>query len=703
MIIYIVIIVLACLYYKISNYRKYSKPAHLSHLKTVPVVSGGLPFVGHGLKFSKDIIGFVEACSQKYGKIFRVQIFRTDMVIICDREMLNEFFRAKENNLSLNTTLNRLFFGDAFTADEAFLPTIIDIVKTTIKVKYDDFIPKIQLEAQRMMEVMKSNAGKKISLTGIMMKFIACTSARCFVDMELTDVFYDALVSFSYILNKTVILTYFFPKWFLRLTAKPFLTFYRNKMISMLKPIINEYRINPDKTDSPILRKAVDYVDEKSGKSLTDEQVGGIIVCLLYVSTENTALGLSATVTDLAINHEYWNKVRRDCHKYIKNNDYVGLFRDAKVIHACFLESARMNTHVFPLNRYPIEQDCSVGGYHVGKAVSVGVCAPMMMCKENFANDTYENPTKYDPERFLTKKESISPTNLMTFGANTHLCPGKMFALMEIKTAVALVTSIFKPFSIQNLGKLDYFGPSAFAERQVETTLELRDSDDILKDEDEISSQITNYNNKGWLIRDFLTRDEQIECYNYTINLSENSVEHAEAVNASDKHSYAITYYNLVYTGTRNCSNPYKLFDLGNKAIRLLKEKVGFVGKSNFTPNSIHAQLFNEKAKLAIHKDEYCDWGVSVSLGASCEFSFDNEIITLNSGDVFVADFSKVDHGVNKISDEPPGWFHDDSGCGVKTFGFSRMSIQIRDIDPQHFKRDNMMTIDEFKKMVTSY
>ena len=102
----------------IKNYYKYQVPKHLSHLKQVPVVTGGLPFVGHGISFSKDIIGFVEKCREQYGNIFRVQIYRTDMIIVCDRSLVKEFFAKKETDFSLVDTLNRLFFGDAFSEDE---------------------------------------------------------------------------------------------------------------------------------------------------------------------------------------------------------------------------------------------------------------------------------------------------------------------------------------------------------------------------------------------------------------------------------------------------------------------------------------------------------------------------------------------------------------------------------------------------------
>jgi alkylated DNA repair dioxygenase AlkB len=233
--------------------------------------------------------------------------------------------------------------------------------------------------------------------------------------------------------------------------------------------------------------------------------------------------------------------------------------------------------------------------------------------------------------------------------------------------------------------------------------LELRDVNDVIKTEVVNNNKIVNYNNKGWLLKDFLTRDEQIGVYKYTTKLSENSIEQKQMKDASDQHSFPLTYYNLVYTATSNCDYPAKLVDLGSKVWKTLQGNGDFTGKTKFVVNSVYAQAYKEPATMLIHKDKYCDWGISVSLGASCDFYFDGETIVLNSGDLFVADFSKYDHGVTKIHEELPGWFNDDSGCDVNTLGMHRMSIQIRDIDAHHFQRNDMMTIEEFKKMASKY
>lgn len=723
-ILLIYVAILIYLYHKLDLYwRRNSKPKHLAHLKDVPMVDSELPFVGHGLSFSKNIPAFIEECRVKYGNIFRVKIFRTDMIIVCDKNLVDEFFAAKEDKLSLNHTLNRLFFGDAFAVDENFLHTIIPLVKQTIRVNFDEFTPKIQSEANKLIKKMihesEQNFGKtEISVNDFMMKFVACTSAKCFMGIDLTDSFFNTLSTFAFILNKIVILTYFIPKPILRFVLKPILSIYRDRMIRALVPLINQYRADTNLADSQVLRKAVDYVDS-TGKHLTDMEIGGIIVCLLYVSSENTSLGLSATIADLATWPDYWQRVRAESFEYIKNNNFAGMFKDANkddnLLNACFLESSRMNTHVFPLNRYPVDKNCALGNYYIGSAVSVGICAPVMMRAENNAAEKFTNPGRYEPERFMPGRlEPKTSTDIVTFGAKTHLCPGKQFARMEIFAAVSLITNYFDPFTINNLPELDYFSPSAFAERKINAIVSVNknmtkfatngsETDqlnccqiEIIEISDDIDPAP-----KGLLIKNWLSQSEQINLYNYIIGLSDNSVEHTEIQNASTKFGYPITYYNLVYTNTSNCERPTTIFDLSKKIFEYVRTHTQLV-LPEFEPNSIHAQLFGENNTLVMHKDQYCDWGMSISLGASCDFVFGSNIIKLESGDIFVADFSQVQHGITKMYDDKPGWMNDDSGCDVKTFDKVRMSIQVRDIGVGHFNKrqnDGFMTIDEFKKM----
>ena len=373
------------------------KPKHTTRppgTKEVPQVEGAIPIAGHGIAFSQDIIGFVRKSYQKYGKIFRLQIFNKNMIVVCDRTMNDEFFKATEDSMSLYDVLGNLYFSDAFSDDPTTLPLIIRMVKKTITIRFDEFVPKIMDEANRMIKRLKGKCCVKntdVDLTGELIHFVACTSARCFLSVELTDEIFDILMKFTHLLNRIVVLTYFFPKPLLRLILNPFLTRHRKKITAFMDPEIEKYRHDPKKTDSLVIRACVDAVDDVTDKPLTNQQIGDIIVCLLYVSSENTALGLSASIINLTMSQEYWDKVKAESQKYLSTNDIKSLY-NSPILNACVMESARMNSHIFALNRRPRSREATLGDYHVGDADCVALCEPMLM-NYDCADEVFSTPS----------------------------------------------------------------------------------------------------------------------------------------------------------------------------------------------------------------------------------------------------------------------------------------------------------------------
>jgi len=684
------------------------KKEKIKGVKTVPFVEGSYPFFGHGIQFSKDIIGFTRKCYREYGKIFKLKIFNRNIVVICDRSMVKEYFRIKEEQMSMYSVLTDLFFADAFSDDPSSLPTIITIVKKTIAVRFSEFVPKIRFEAEEMIKRLKLKMNddcsfEKIKLTDEMIRFVSSTSARCFVDMELNDEIYEVLMKFTNKVNQIVVLTYFFPLTFLRYLSYFILRPYRKQIVNWLKPEIAKYRIDKGKINSMIIRTSVDYVDEKTKKSLTDDQIGDIIVCLLYVSSENTALGLSAVVTDLAVNQRsengelsWWDKVKYESYEYLKDNNDEGIrnLYSSKVINSCMMESARLQSHIFALQRKPMVDNCILGGYDLSGADSVALCEPMLMSLD-CSSDVFKDAHKYDPSRYLEpRNESDGAESVMTWGSGIHLCPGKMFAIYEIKMAMALITQNFNIELPKDLPPLNYFSPSAFSERDVVLGVK-KTNFELCYSGGRVIEKYKDENNNGWLIRNYLNEDEQKEMFQYSIEISKNSDEHFEIMHIPQKTPYPIAYYNLVYTGTSNCDKPVKWINMAKQISELFKNSEEFEDIYNALskePNSVYAQLYGGSGKMCVHKDEYVDWGISVNLGASTRFIFGNQTILLNSGDIFITDFSKTYHGIDKVHPETmPKWF-------INDFDRKRASIQIRHV--REHANPNLISRKEFVELL---
>lgn len=437
--------------------------------KKIPIVGGGLPFIGHGHLISKDILGFVRNSYNKYGSIFQIKIFNKNTVVVCDRSLIKEYFSAKEEEMSLYDALAGLNFVDGFSDDPHSGSLNMRIIKKIIGSDVNKFMPKIMAQAQNMISRFKTQGKQNIKLSTEMIKFVSCTSAICFIGIELSDELFDYLMKFTHLQNKIIGYTYFIPRYVLNMTFNQVLRYYRKKISNLLEENINSYRNNPTKNDSLVFRMLVDYVDEITGKPLTNTQISNTIICLLYVSSENTSLGLTAVLTDLILNPKYWNMIKEESHKHLENNDIKSLFA-SKILDSVVTETARMNTHMFSLIRKP-KNKLLLGDYYLGNIDVVAVCAPMMMTFD-CAEDKYRDCSTYNPERFLSDNpESTSSTDFLTFGSGSHLCPGKKFALYEIKAGISLMTTNFELPEIVKFGELNYFSPAVFAERPVEIIL----------------------------------------------------------------------------------------------------------------------------------------------------------------------------------------------------------------------------------------
>jgi len=434
------------------------------------MVSGELPLIGHGLKFDPSNFNFINDCRQKYGKIFRIKTFLLDIIVISDRSLLEEYYKSEETKLSFIEPLIRSFIGPAISQKEEFIHTILTLVKTNLKIDFDDFIPKIKSEGLNMVQHIKNTPGKPVDVNDFVKKFIMSSSSKCFLSVELDEKSYGLLLGYVNLLGKVLVSSAFVPRAILEITAKPMLQYYKKDIIKSFKPVFDKYRNDPELNESAILRKSVDFIDPDTHAKLTDDQIGGVIISFLFASFGSTILGLGAMINDLMSNPEYWYRVRDETRPYIESNNFSHMLKDAKLLDACFWETCRVSSSFMPVSRYAMSPNESVGDYYVGQNILVGLCGPLLMSNEQNASDAFQDPQRYDPERFLPpRNEKMSSTNIITFGGGRHLCPGRNFAKMEILIAIAYLTNYFEPFKPAEISKTEIITAGAFIGRKTFT------------------------------------------------------------------------------------------------------------------------------------------------------------------------------------------------------------------------------------------
>jgi cytochrome P450 len=756
----------------------------------VPLVENCYPIIGHVIAFNRDIMSFVKKNCAKYGPIFKVKICLKTLIVVCDRTLLKDYFRASEAELSLYRVLKALYFGDAFSDDPNMFDDMIKLIRKSITLRAQEFIPKIMAEARTMIKSIKP--GQPFDLIGESIKFVANTSSYCFIGQRLSDGEFTTLMDFTHFLNRIVVLTYFMPLRLIKAIFGRKIREYRKTMVAFHRPIVMQYIEDRSLTTSQIIRNCVDHFYYRG---YTDEQIcettSNILLCLLYVSSENTALGLANTIYDLCRNSiqmrelelqralktqralesqdhldhlndqsgqsdsedkssedltadpiDWYAKVGAITSKYLSESDYGSMFADEDLDNVV-MESARIGTHIFPLNRMPVATEY-LGDYFVGDADVIAIAEPMLMMDPLVASDVYADPATWNPNRFKEiyrgEQQKKGPQNVMTWGSGIHACPGKIFAQYEIKACVALFTNHFTDPEFVEVSPMNYFSPSAYGERKVIMKIRASGLGDLGHQAAQAARQIalpdgrnlpvletTHNGTPAYLIRNVFDSDGQFHAYRciYELSIGSDEQEVLEA-GALVNPFYPLTFDNLVYTGTGNCrDNPTTVYKHAQMLWNALREQVN-PDLPELEFSSLYSQLFtgrtsnsdandlsslNSDAKQAImkdHLDEHVDWGISYSLGASCMFSLGDSVIALHSGDVLITDFSKILHGVRSIQEfTMPDWFSDASYASdprlddpdelprPRTFGCKRCSVQIRSV-AKHLN----MSMDQFKAML---
>jgi cytochrome P450 len=152
--------------------------------------------------------------------------------------------------------------------------------------------------------------------------------------------------------------------------------------------------------------------DEDTGLHLTDEQVRDEAMTLFVAGHETTAQAMAWSWYLLAQHPRHFERLRAEGMEYA--------LRVMK-------ESMRLYPPAFVMARSAL-RDTAIGGFQIRKD-EVVLMAPWLLHRDP---RLYEDPLRFDPDRFLSEREAALPRfAYMPFGGGKRICIGNQFALME--------------------------------------------------------------------------------------------------------------------------------------------------------------------------------------------------------------------------------------------------------------------------------
>ena len=201
---------------------------------------------------------------------------------------------------------------------------------------------------------------------------------------------------------------------------------------------IRERRTAPDlaeRTDvlSRLIREGAESGDEPDER-LSDIELRDQLVTLLLAGHETTATALAWALYELGRDPELMRRTQAAADAGDADGD---AWLDAVV-----KESMRLHP-VIPMVVRTLMKPQTIAGIDIPRGATVGPSILIAHSRE----DNYDNPERFDPERFLGHNP---PTNTwIPFGGGVRRCIGAGFAMME---GVAVLREVFRAVDVTTVG-----------------------------------------------------------------------------------------------------------------------------------------------------------------------------------------------------------------------------------------------------------
>ncbi|CAB4392603.1 cytochrome P450 [Rhizophagus irregularis] len=429
------------------------------NLKLPPLVHYKIPIIGHTLSYMFNCEEFFKQCRKEYGDIFSLYLWG-QVTTFVGKDHSYEVF-ARDDAFDFSEEFRRRVPGDAmFKNINGFGDP-----KYNAKVVREYISNKLGLYTERMQKSLYSATKKYIgdcdddrtiyNFSYLMAKIISTPIANIFIGEE--EAKYDEIITTFAEFTTDVaiffaippILDFIFPglqDYVNRIPIKLGLynpaTKHRDILVKHIKNQVDKrLREKQEYGDSwkrpnDLLQ---DFMEEQDfdPNNINYAAMADKLCIFIFASVHTTSRSCANAVMDLASRPEYMQELyeeQLEIHKKANENDILPFeaLNEMKKLDSFIRESFRLTGDIAALPHLVLKDYTFSNGLQVQKDHVVDI----------YFNDVYQdessqgpNPNLFEPFRHLNKNSSASKVskNFIVFGGGKHACPGRFFAVNEIK------------------------------------------------------------------------------------------------------------------------------------------------------------------------------------------------------------------------------------------------------------------------------
>lgn len=430
-----------------------------------PVWRGGLPLIGHFLRFSKNPLGVITEGYNKLGPVFTMQFLNNKLTFLVSTEAQAPFFKGNDNEMSQSEPYKFMtpIFGEGivFDAPNDVKAEQLKFVGSALKgSSLRRYVDKIADEVSQFLEEKWGDDGEK-DLLEEMAQLTILTASACLLGPEIRGELFGEFSNYFKEIDEGINpIAIFFP--YAPLPAFRRRDAARVEIAKIFGRIIAKRRSLAPGDDKPddMLQKFMDAVytsGTRAGQSCTDDQITGMLIGTLFAGQHTSSITSTWTILNLLNKPALMTRAMDEIvgafgpapvDKTVVNYDSVN---KCSFIHDCMKESLRIAPPLIMLMR-KVKEPFKVGDVTVpaGHLVFAPVAVSMNL-PNGSPHQQFKDPDDFDPDRFSPPRSEGKNGAFCAFGGGSHACLGEMFGYLQVKT---IVTILLRRYELKAVGPL---------------------------------------------------------------------------------------------------------------------------------------------------------------------------------------------------------------------------------------------------------
>lgn len=440
--------------------------AILSQLRPVAALPGpqGLPLVGNFFQVNfESFHKSLEGWAQEFGPLYKIRLGPRSIVVSSDAESIKRMHRERPETFRrtqrLAEAIEEMGFNGLFSSEGDNWRRQRKLVAMALNTAHlKPFYPKLKVTTQRLLARWERAAasGATIDLCRDLMRFTVDVTTQLAFGLDVNTIETDGPVIQQKLDKVFPILNWRinapFPYWrHLRLpqdrALDRALADIHVQVNGMIADVRERMKADPSLFQSPTnFLEAIIAAKESQGVELSDADIFGNVCTLLLAGEDTTANTIAWAVNFFIEYPALFARAQAEVDAVLGEALLPGEIEQTgqlPFIEAFYNETMRLKP-VAPLTAMEPVEDVELDGYRIPKGTIV-----MMLTRHIAVDDRrFGNASAFDPDRWLkSDAERGCPhdtTAFLHFGTGPRFCPGRNLALLEIRTALAMLCRNFE-------------------------------------------------------------------------------------------------------------------------------------------------------------------------------------------------------------------------------------------------------------------